>query len=79
MFPEEFVDSICWDMQQQSNVKTWYEFNKQLDLVFSTDSSKIVVSTAPTEISKIDLYHPPLKIDYQVDSNNSSNNNYRYL
>jgi hypothetical protein len=63
----EFVDSICCDMQQQSNVKN--PFNKQLDLVFSTDSSKVVVSTAPTEISKIDLFHPPLKIIYQVDSN----------
>ena len=37
--------------------------------MFSTNSSKVVVTTAPTEISKIDLYHPTLKIVYQVDSN----------
>ena len=55
----EFVDSICCDMQQRSNVKNLY--NKQLDLVFSTDSSKVVVSIAPTVISKM-LNHPPLKI-----------------
>ena len=64
-------------MQQQSNVKNLY--NKQLDLVFSADSSKVVVTTAPTEISKIDLYHPPLKIAYQVDSNESESQiNYFY-
>ena len=41
-----------------------------LDLVFSTDSSKLF-STASTEISKIDLYHPPLQIFYQVDSDDA--------
>ena len=49
----ELADSICCDMQQQSNVKNLY--NKELDLVFSTDSSKVVVTTASTEISTIDL------------------------
>ena len=53
-------------MPQQSNIKNVYY--KQLDRAFLADSSKVVDYTAPAEVSKIDLYHSPLKIVFPVDT-----------
>ena len=62
---QDFLDSINSDLQQISCIKN--RFEKQLDLVFSTDYSKVVVLESKVELSKIDNYHPPLDIFYQVD------------
>lgn len=66
----DFLDNLsCSGFWQSSIVKN--SLGRQLDLVFTTDYSNILVERSPTKLTNIDVYHPPLLVTIGMDETDS--------
>lgn len=69
----DFANSIC--LRQFNNVRNCN--NRILDLIFSNSSYPISVTAAFDNISKVDVYHPPLQIDILCSQQKLLNQNHK--